>query len=623
MRKYRVEKEKCIACRACVRTAPENFKIENGKAIVFKQLENEDELNKSERAKEICPTNAIFYLNGEPVTGESKVRETIEKYPELKDVLTKISPKFKTMQNPVMWNTIAKYATFKNAAKMSGVSLCEILHTVNKALGLEKELYKLFPECIRENKKTFNSVEITWEEPENLIKINENNLENIGLIVTQLEELKSGQSMVFEGNIEIEPIVKIIESKGYIYNINSINPYKARISVFNKPSNEKVKKEYEILDVRTMQVDPFDIIIKKAYSLNPGEGFVLVQTFVPTPLINMLDGMGFDAKVEQVGPYEVKVYFTRRIENDIEEEGYMNKPTITIQSATPVGYPIIMRLLQSKRLKKVVNIKELKIWEETEKHLGWIINGKADISFSALITATKLRELDVKMPVVFVWDNFSIITRGYKAKSLEDLKGRKIYLPLFEDAPPAKITKYLIQAKGLNINDFEFVFGNPFGRPKQIMIDFLSGKADTVLLREPEAGFVMKAIEESNIEYSELQYGEIWNEINEGFGLLPNAGVVFNGKLVRENKEIVDVVLEELKEAIDWVNNNKKEAAKLSFDMMRAPIKNVEKFLERATFKYVSGKELEEKVYKFYDILIKNDIINATLDDKLMDIFKL
>ncbi|KLO23683.1 DUF1858 domain-containing protein [Marinitoga sp. 1155] len=623
MEKFNVEKEKCIACKACVRTAPENFKIENGKAIVFKQPENKTELSNSQRAMDICPTKAIFSKKSEPITGDSKIRETLEKYPHLKKVLLKISPKFKTMQNPVMWNTIAKYATFKNAAKMAGVSLCEILHAINKELGLEKELYTLFPECIKDTKPKYNSTEIAWEEPETIMKIQKHEVETLTLIVNQIENLKPGKSLVFEGEIDPEPIIKVIESHKFLYNLNKINPYKTRISVYNKPLKLKNNKDYEILDVRKMQQDPFDIIIKKAYSLDPGEGFILVQTFVPTPLINMLDGMGFDAEVKEINPYEVQVYFTRRIENDINNYNYSDKPTVTIQSATPVGYPIIMRLLQSKKLKQVVNIKELKIWEETEKHLGWIINKKADISFSALITASKLKDMDVKMPVVFVWDNFTILTRGYIAKSLEDLKGRKIHIPLFEDAPPAKITRYLIEAKGLNIKDFEFTYGNPFGRPKQIMMDFLSGKVDTVLLREPEAGFVIKALEESNITYSELSYGKIWNEINEGFGLLPNAGVVFKGELVREYPEIVKIVLEELKAAIEWVNSNKKEAAKLSFDMMRAPIKNVEKFIERVTFKYIFGKELEDKVYKFYDILIKNNIISATLDEKLMEIFKI
>jgi len=57
-----------------------------------------------------------------------------------------------------------------------------------------------------------------------------------------------------------------------------------------------------------------------------------------------------------------------------------------------------MRLLQSEKIRKAINIKELKVWEETEKHLGWIVSGKADISFSALVTSTKLKESDIKIP---------------------------------------------------------------------------------------------------------------------------------------------------------------------------------------------------------------------------------
>ena len=107
-------------------------------------------------------------------------------------------------------------------------------------------------------------------------------------------------------------------------------------------------------------------------------------------------------------------------------------------------------------IKKAVSIKTLKVWEETEKHLGWIANKKADISFSSVITASKLKNADVKMPIVFVWDNFSILTRGYMANGLEDVKGKAISVLFFEDAPPAKISKYLIQAKGLKSKDFEF-----------------------------------------------------------------------------------------------------------------------------------------------------------------------
>jgi len=321
---------------------------------------------------------------------------------------------------------------------------------------------------------------------------------------------------------------------------------------------------------------------------------------------------------------ETWVYLHKKITEKIAgEKSKLELPQITIQSATPVGYPIIMRLLQSDKLKQVVGIKELKVWEETEKHLGWIVNGKADVSFSAVITASKLKNSDVKMPAVFVWDNFSILTRGYKAENFADIKGRSINIPLFEDAPPAKITKYLIEAEGHSVSDYNFVYGNPFGRPAQIMADFISGKADTVLLREPEASFAMKAMENKGVEYSVLSYGDVWNKANEGFGIFPNAGVVFKGELVRNYPDIVKLFMEELKDSIEWVNKHKIEAAKLSFDIMRQPQPSVQMFLDNVTFKYVTGDELVDKIEKFYKILIKEGILQTEWDEDLKNVFKI
>ena len=306
-----------------------------------------------------------------------------------------------------------------------------------------------------------------------------------------------------------------------------------------------------------------------------------------------------------------------------EGETPAEKKDVVIQSATPVAYPIIMRLLQSDRLRKAINIRELKVWEETEKHLGWIVNKKADISFSALITTSKLRTADVKVPALFVWDNFVMLTRGYDARDFGDVKGREIRLPLFAEAPPAKITRYLMKASGYNPDEFNFVFGEPFGRPEEIYADFVTGKADTVVLREPEASYAVKIMEDRGEKISEISFNEIWNKVNPGFGSFPNAGIVFKGEFVRENPDTANLVLEELRKAIDWVNENRFLSAKLSFDMMRQPVDRVEKFLERVNFNYVEGDELIEKIRSYFDILIAEGVLETELDDEFYEMFRI
>ena len=631
-KKYSVSKE-CISCRACVEVAGKNFDMnDEGKAFVFKQPETDEEEEECALALEVCPVNAISATDKEtdmdvlPVLARSNIKETLDKYPELKDVLIELSPKFKRMQNPALYNTLARFASFRDAARVTGISICEILHTINKYLGVEEKLLKSMPECVKSTAQDeeLTGTEITWQEsPERYIY----NPDSISELIQKVSNLKPGENMVFISVDYPSELLKVVQGLGFEFNVEKGRDY--RVSVFNPEKEEENvnwmdrKENFEVLDVRMMTTDPFDTIIKKAYEVEEDDGFILIQRFEPYPMINMLAEMGFEHYTEYKGPEEVWVYFHKLKTSSGEETGGVEKPEVIIQSATPVAYPVIMRLLQSDVIRKKVKVKELKVWEETEKHLAWIANGKADISFSAVITSAKLRNSDVKIPALFVWDNFVILTRGYKAESFKDLVGKTIHTPLFEEAPPAKITKYLIKASGLDPDDFNFVYGEPFGRPEKIYADFVTGIADTVILREPEASYAIKIMQDRGEVISILSYNKIWNEHNPGFGSFPNAGVVLKGEFVRKYPEITRVFLDELKKAIEWVNDNRDEAANLSFDMMRQPPDRVRLFLDRVNFNYVSGEELVKKVKAYFDVLTEEGIVEAKVDDDFLDIFRM
>lgn len=627
--KYQVSEE-CIACMACVEVAGDNFDLEDKLAFLKKQPKNDDEEALCKEALEVCPVEAISIKEEEkkkdidPILASSNIKEVLDKYPELKVTLNILSPKFKRMQNPALYNTLARYASFKDAAKVTGVSICEILHAMNKQLGVEDKLIQNMPECIksRENLPSSTGEEITWQEsPERYVY----NMDSMPELIEKVNHLDAQKNLVYISVEEPNELYNVLSGLGLKYNVESGREY--RVSIFNAEQTEIVdwqerKDDFEILDVRKMKSDPFDIIIKKAYEIKEDSGFILIQKFEPIPLINMLSEMGFEHVAEEKAFFEVWTYFHKKIVPEEEKAESGDKVDVVIQSATPVAYPVIMRLLQSKKIRKAVNIKELKVWEETEKHLAWIANGKADISFSALITSAKLKNSDIKIPALFVWDNFVILTRGYKAEKMADLKGKEIHTPLFEEAPPTKITNYLIKASGLNPSDFNYVYGTPFGRPETIYADFVSGKADTVILREPEASYALKIMADRGEDVSVISYNKIWNEHNPGFGSFPNAGIVLKGEFTRKNPEITEVLLEELKEAIDWVNNNRHASAELSFDMMRQPVDRVELFLNRVNFEYVSGEPLVKKVEDYFRILYEQGIVEAKTDEAFLDIFR-
>ncbi len=630
LKKFKVTDE-CISCMACVGLAEDIFQInDNGKAFVVKQPENDREVALAQEALEACPVDAIIELEEneaikptKPVVASDNVRETLDAYPQLKDVLLKLSPKFKRLQNPVMYNTLAKYVTFREAAKITGVSLCELLHTINNYLGTAEELYKSMPECIEQQKEELDTGDqITWEESNERYVMTEANQEEI---VNKIMQLGPGQNIVIISVDEPTIAVKAAKAMGFKYNLDHGREW--RLSVYNPQEDagqwQDKKSGFEVLDVRGMTEDPFDVIMKKAYAVDPGSGFVLVQSFEPFPIIKMLTEMGFEHETEHVSPTEVRIYFFKKKAEgqDKPRVTVSHKPEIVLQSATPVVYPVIMRLLQSTRLSSAVNIKELKVWPETEKHLGWIVNGKADISFSALITSSKLKDLDVRFKALVVWDNFVILTRGYKAKDFGDLRGHDIYLPLFDEAPPAKITRYLMKALGYDPAEFIFRYGKPFGRPEKIYTDLVLGRIDTAVLREPEASFAIKIMQDQGVEFSELRYDDMWNKANPGFGNFPNAGVVFKGEFARKYPDIVDMFLEELHNAIEWVVENKDEAAALSFDIMRQPVDRVRLFLDRVKYIYQDGDPMRSKVKEYFEILVREKILQVKLDDSFFSMF--
>jgi NitT/TauT family transport system substrate-binding protein len=562
---------------------------------------------------------------GSPILARDNVRQTLDRHPELKPMLLALSPKFERLRNPFMYNALTRFASFADAARVTGVSVCEILHALNAALGLEKQLVALMPECTAcaDTEDLGTGVAITWQEPPERYVYNYDSMPDL---MGKLTALGPEQCIVMIATERPGELVKAAGELGLLFNLEQGREY--RVSIYNPAHPEPDRPwqdtttAFERLDVRAMMTDPFDVIMKKAYETPAGSGFTLVQGFEPAPLINMLTETGFEHHTERRSDGENHIHFYRKPAESGSAAPVGPKVPVVIQSATPVAWPVIMRLLQSEKLQNAIEIRELKVWDKTEKHLAWIQNGKADISFSALITAAKLASADLKIPALIVWDNFSILTR-HKAETLADLRGQTIAVPLFEEAPPAKITRYLISASGLDPDEFHFTYGTPFGRPERIYADFVAGTVDTVVLREPEVSYALKKMRDRGEQVSVISYNDLWNALHPGFGSHPNAGVVLKGEFARQHPELVRVFLDELRLAVDWVNTHRAEAAALCWDIMGQDQVSVGLFLERVHFEYADGDRLTDVVRGYFDVLNANGITRLPITDAMLGTFRL
>ena len=66
------------------------------------------------------------------ITKEQTIAEVLTRYPLLKAKLMERSPKFRNLNNPILFNTVGKFARIEDVAKNTGESLEELLDFLNK-----------------------------------------------------------------------------------------------------------------------------------------------------------------------------------------------------------------------------------------------------------------------------------------------------------------------------------------------------------------------------------------------------------------------------------------------------------------------------------------------------------
>ncbi len=298
----------------------------------------------------------------------------------------------------------------------------------------------------------------------------------------------------------------------------------------------------------------------------------------------------------------------------------MPRKSLNIGSATPAALPIMLSLISSPTFRERFSVNEMKVWRETEKHLVWIVRGKADLMFTSVLTLPRLISRGYRMVSVLIWDNFYLISLD-NAKALEELRGKEIYLPLFKAAPPAKVTEFLIKLSRLRLEDSKLRFGSPFGRPEEISRMLIEGRIRNGLLREPEASFTIYELNRLGKEFSVLSYEDIWNALMPGFGSFPNAGLLVKEELLKDDRENIAVLVELMDELIKEVKGKPKNLIKELSSIMNRPEQSVELFLERVKLRNVRGKKLISEMKRFFEVLTDAEIIEG-LSEKLLQLFE-
>ena len=69
------------------------------------------------------------------ITDQDKIADVLQAYPHLKDRLIERNPKFKRLNNPVVFNIVGKFAAISDVARVLGEDLDALLAFLNSGHG--------------------------------------------------------------------------------------------------------------------------------------------------------------------------------------------------------------------------------------------------------------------------------------------------------------------------------------------------------------------------------------------------------------------------------------------------------------------------------------------------------
>jgi uncharacterized protein (DUF2249 family) len=148
------------------------------------------------------------------ITLETKIADLLNSREDMKDILIKINPKFKKLNNPVLRRTLAKIAGVKQAAIVGGMDPVDLLNQLREAVGQapvdimtpkgEVEAEEAPEWILKEAKQTLNANEILDEERNPLAELHK-----------ALKAIDEGEVITIEADFQPEPLMDEMLKAGH------------------------------------------------------------------------------------------------------------------------------------------------------------------------------------------------------------------------------------------------------------------------------------------------------------------------------------------------------------------------------------------------------------------------
>lgn len=244
--------------------------------------------------------------------------------------------------------------------------------------------------------------------------------------------------------------------------------------------------------------------------------------------------------------------------------------------------------------------------ESAEAEIEKIVSGSLEFGFVPLELAAKTY-MEKKGSIVVLGisetGNFSIISKDDSVKSIENLKGKTVYLPK-KNSSAEYIFRHILEKKGLTVaegeteGDVKFDFSIP---NSEIAAAVITNKIQFALVSEP---FTTVAMRKSNSVKKVIDIQKEFAAV-ETESKFPHAVLIANGKYANGNKEVVAQIIKSYEEATKWVVTSPNKAAPLTQKHttgILAPI--AAKSIPQANFGWESAKDGRVSIERLISIFM-------------------
>lgn len=266
------------------------------------------------------------------ITGEMKISEILNKYPQTLEVFVKTSTHFRKLENKFLRKTLASRVNVIQAASIAGVNPEKLLKELNESINQEYTMDNLIVENTIDESLSFDKPErIKNLSDDKLIILDVRPILNQGIdpfkdIMTRIKELKADEVLLIINSFEPVPLYSVLGNRGFqhwtekdenifkvYFFLNENNP-----NTFKQNNPDQISRELDFenvieLDVRELPPpEPMMKILEALPKIDDNSVLLVHHHREPMMLYPKLEERGFRAITNKIDDNYFKVLIFRK-----------------------------------------------------------------------------------------------------------------------------------------------------------------------------------------------------------------------------------------------------------------------------------------------------------------------